>query len=140
MYKHSSGIDKTTPMEVSVKQLSHRPLSAKDWYNVGTQTLKFHDDFIFLDYSEKCFRMAAHNLPISKINWYTLFVIRDQLGRDKEAQEAYLFYFKLLSKGDRLEHKIEAMEILQLSEMEFKKIQYLEHNPMDFEPSFFKKI
>ena len=120
--------------------LTHRPLSAIHWFALGLHTLKQGDDFIFMDYSEKCFKMAAHNSPISRTYWYNLFAIRDQLGRDSDAKNAYLFYFKLLEKNERLKRKSEAMDVLELNEKDFEELFYHQHIPTNFNKNYFRKI
>jgi hypothetical protein len=121
--------------------ISHSPMTWYQWYFLGLRVLQQDsEDFLRMDFAEKCFRKAAHYAPINKDSWYMLFMLRDQLGRDQEAKEAYLFYFKLLKKNEREQYHYEAMDVLELNDQEYEQLQFLEHAPIDFDVSKIRKI
>ena len=129
-----------TTDDLSIR-ISKSPAVWHQWYFLGLKVLEEEpEDFFRMDFAEKCFRKAAHYAPINKDCWYTLFMIRDQLGRDDKAQKAYEFYYKLLTDKEKHQHKSEAMEVLQLTAEEYERIRSLEHAPIDFEISAVREI
>ncbi|WDE97463.1 hypothetical protein PQO03_16675 [Lentisphaera profundi] len=141
--KHGTSINHTISSNANQisENITYAPVVWHQWFFLGLKILeKDQDDFLRMDFSEKCFRTAAHYSPTNQDCWYMLFAMRDQLGRTKEAQDAYLFYFKLLNSRERSQHKSEAMDILQLTENEFERIKFLEHTPMDYETYNIRRI
>ena len=129
-----------TTDDLSIR-ISKSPAVWHQWYFLGLKVLQEEpEDFFRMDFAEKCFQKAAHYAPINKDCWYMLFMIRDQLGRDDEAQKAYGFYYKLLTDNEKSQHKSEAMDVLQLTAEEYEKIRSLEHAPIDFEISTVREI
>lgn len=123
------------------QNISYAPSVWHQWYFLGLRTLQGDpEDYLRMDFAEKCFQKSAHYAPIDKDSWYMLFMLRDQLGLDKSAQEAYLFYFKLLNHSERKQHESEAMDVLQLNYEDYEKIKHLEHAPIDFEIENVRKI